>query len=124
MFNYFGRINKFSAFENGMRKIKNIWIGSEENGPIQGGISETNDNSDVIVTFENGERYVATFFTYENIDWLRHKNQKTGECLNGKYFFATDLILIDKLNRQEVTNVINHLIQEDEFFASFNKIKE
>jgi hypothetical protein len=107
-----------------MSNIKNIWIESEENGPIHGGISETNDNSDVIVTFENGERYVATFFTYQNIDWLRQKNRKTGECLNGKYFFATDLILIDKLNREEVINVINHLIKEDEFFTSFDKIKE
>ena len=107
-----------------MSNIKDIWIGSEENRPIQGGISETNDNSDVIVTFENGEKYVATFFTYQNIDWLRQKNQKTGECLKGKYFFATDLILIDKLNREEITSVINHLIKEDEFYTSFDKIKE
>jgi len=105
-------------------KIKNVWIGSEENGPIQGGTPEINDNSDVIVSFENGEKYVATFFTYQNIDWLRQKNQQTGECLNGKYFFATDLILIDKLNREEIINVINHLIKENEFFTSFDKIKE
>ncbi|GAL76794.1 hypothetical protein JCM19275_2130 [Nonlabens ulvanivorans] len=107
-----------------MSDIKNIWIGSEEKGTIQDGTSETNDNSDVIVTFENGERYIATFFTYQNIDWLRQKNQKTGECLNGKYFFATDLILIDKLNREEIINVVNHLIKEDDFFTSFDKIKE
>ena len=107
-----------------MSNIKNIWIGSEENGPIQGGISEINDNSDVIVTLENGERYVATFFTYQNIEWLKQKNQKTGECLSGKYFYATDLILIDKLNREEVINVVNHLIKENEFLTSFDKIKK
>lgn len=105
-----------------MSNIKNIWIGTEEKGTIQGGKTELNDNSDVIVTFENGDKYVATFFTYENIEWLRQKNQKSGECLNGKYFFATDLILIDKLNREEILKVINHLISQDEFFTAFDKI--
>jgi len=107
-----------------MSKIKNIWIGTEEKGPIQGGIVEVNDNSDVIVTFESGDKYISTFFTYYNIEWLRQKNQKTGECLNGKYFFATDLILIDKLNREEILKVVNHLIKKDEFFTSFDKIQE
>jgi hypothetical protein len=108
--------------KNEMSNIKNIWIGTEEKGVVQGGKSELNDNSDVIVTFENGDKYVATFFTYENIKWLKQKNQETGECLNGKYFFATDLILIDKLNREEVLKVINHLINQDEFFTAFDKI--
>ena len=107
-----------------MSDIKNIWIETEEKGPIQGDFSEINDNSDVIVTFENGENYIATFYTYQNIEWLRQKNQKTGECLDGKYFYGTDLILIDKLNRVNVANVINHLIKEDEFFTAFNKIKK
>ncbi|WP_299888814.1 hypothetical protein [uncultured Lacinutrix sp.] len=107
-----------------MNKIKSVWIETEEKGPIIGGTTEINDNSDVIVTFENGDKYVATFFTYENINWLRQKNQKTGECLNGKYFFVTDLILIEKLNREEILKIINHLIDEDEFFKAFNKINE
>ncbi|WP_299249052.1 hypothetical protein [uncultured Aquimarina sp.] len=107
-----------------MNDIKSIWIGSEEKGPIQGKKVELNDNSDVMVTFENGEKYIATFFTYKNIEWLRQKNEKTGECLNGKYFFATDLILIDRLNREEILNVINHLINQEEFTTAFEKINE
>jgi hypothetical protein len=79
-----------------MNNPNNIWIETEEKGIVLSGKVELNDNSDAIVTFNNGEKYVATFFTYENIEWIRRKNKKTGECLNGKYFFATDLILIDK----------------------------
>jgi len=105
-----------------MSSIKNIWIESEETSSILAELNEFNDNSNVIVTFENGEKYVATFFTYENIEWLRQKNKKTGECLNGKYFCATDLILIEKLNRTEILNVIKHQIKENEFFTYFNKI--
>lgn len=107
-----------------MNNIKSVWIGSEEKGPILGGKAELNDNSDVIVAFKNGEKYIATFFTYENIEWLRQKNEKTGECLNGKYFFATDLILIDRLNREEILKIINYLINQNEFFTAFEKINE
>lgn len=107
-----------------MNSIKSVWIGSEEKEAIQGAKAELNDNSDVIVTFENGEKYIATFFTYKNIEWLKKKNKKTGECLNGKYFFATDLILIDRLNREEILKVINDLINQEEFTAAFEKINE
>jgi hypothetical protein len=106
-----------------MNKIKSVWIGTEEKGPIEDGTLEDNDNSDVMVTFENGEKYIATFFTYENIEWLRQKNKETGECLGGKYFYATDSILIDKLNRIEIMYVINHLINQNEFFDVFDKIE-
>jgi hypothetical protein len=107
-----------------MNKIKSVWIGTEEKGPIVKGTLENNDNSDVIVTFENGEKYIATFFTYENIEWLRQKNKETGECLGGKYFYAIDLILIDKLNRIEIMYVINHLIDQNEFYDVFDKIDD
>ncbi len=107
-----------------MNSIKSVWIGSEEKGAIQGKKAELNDNSDVIVTFENEEKYIATFFTYKNIEWLKKKNEETGECLNGKYFFATDLILIDRLNREEILKVINDLINQEEFTTAFEKINE
>lgn len=107
-----------------MNNIKSIWIESEEKGAILGGELETNDNSDVIVTMQNGEKYVATFFTYKNIEWLRQKNEKTGECLSGKYFWASDLILIDKLNRTEILKVIEDLFNESEFNSVFNKMNE
>ena len=67
------------------RPIKNIWIESEDKGAIISGIEEVNDNSDVIVTFDDNSKYVATFFTYDNIEHLRQKNKRTGEC-QGKRF--------------------------------------
>ncbi len=99
-----------------------LWIGTEEKGHIIGG-SETNDNSDVILTFENGKKYVATFFTYDNIEFLRQKNNKTGECISGKYFWSKDLILIEKINRAEIELVISHLIKEEEFESVFKRME-
>jgi hypothetical protein len=70
-----------------------IWIEAEEWSP--GEWAPADDNSDVIVTLQNGQRWAATFFSYENIRSLVEKHRSTGECLGGKYFAATDMILVD-----------------------------
>ncbi len=104
-------------------KIKKITIESEITSPIIGGKEFTNDNSDVWVEFENGESYVALFFTYQNIEWLKNKNQKTGECLSGKYFWSSDMMIIDSLDRRTVENVISELIETEDFFSIFKKLE-
>jgi hypothetical protein len=81
-------------------------------------------NSGAWVKFENGERWVATFFSYQNISSLRKKNQKTGECLNGKYFCATDMILIDEISRNSIETVIEEMIKQNEFEIYFSKCNE
>jgi len=106
------------------REIKEIWIESEERGPFLGGTAEANDNSDVIVTFSDGSQHVATFFTYQNIEHLRQKNRKTGECLSGKFFWASDMIIVDRIDREEIEGVIKHLISKDEFDLIFNHLEE
>jgi len=103
------------------RKINAIWIGSEEHSSIMGGTATVDDNTDVIVTFDDGAVYVATFFTYENIENLRRKNAETGECLSGKYFWASDMILIDKVDRESIEQVIADLLREDSFDTVFSK---
>ncbi|AOR28257.1 hypothetical protein FORMB_12120 [Formosa sp. Hel1_33_131] len=106
------------------RPIKNIWIESEDKGAIIGGTEEINDNSDVIVTFDDKSKYVATFFTYDNIEYLRQKNRQTGECLDGRFFWASDMIIIERINRKEVVEIIEHLIKEKEFESIFDQITE
>ena len=106
------------------RPIKNIWIESEDKGAIIGGTEEINDNSDVIVTFDDKSKYVASFFTYDNIEYLRQKNRQTGECLDGRFFWASDMIIIERINRKEVVEIIEHLIKEKEFESIFDQITE
>ena len=106
------------------KEIKNIWIESEDKGPIIGGTSEVNDNSDVIITFSDESRYVASFFTFENIEHLRQKNKRTGEFLNGKFFWASDLILVERIKREEIEQIIEHLIAENEFESIFTKVDQ
>jgi len=94
-----------------------IWIEAEQWS--QGEWDPTDCNSDVMVSFEQGAKWVATFFSYQNILSLAKKNQKSGECLNGKYFWATDMIMVDELSRERVEEVVSHLIANGEFRSVF-----
>jgi len=94
-----------------------IWI--EKENCTEETCDVTKDNTDVIVKFEDGTRFWATFFTYDNINWLREKNIKSGECLSGRYFWSSDLILVDEVTRVRIKEVIDHLIKTGEFGEVF-----
>ena len=81
-----------------------------------------NANSDVVVTFADGRRWAATFFSYENINAMRLKNQETGECLGGRYFWATDLVLVDEVSRSRIEAVVADLLTSGEFQSAFKSV--
>ncbi len=94
-----------------------IWIEAEQWAP--GEWNTFDCNSDVMVSFEKGAEWVATFFTYRNISTLVEKNKQSGECLHGKYFGASNMILVDELTRERVEEVVEHLLAEGEFESIF-----
>lgn len=95
-----------------------IWIEAEQWAP--GEWDSPDCNSDVMVSFRDGAEWVATFFTYTNIAMLVDKYKQTGECLGGKYFWATDMVLVDELTRQRVEEVVAHLIETGDFEKVFS----
>jgi hypothetical protein len=97
-----------------------LWIEAEEWAP--GEWTPADDNTDVIVTFDNASRWGASFFTYANIHTLTEKNRRTGECLRGAYFWASDLVLIDEVSRPRIEEVVHHLIQNGEFESVFTRL--
>ncbi len=103
-----------------MSREYTLWIEAEECGP--GEWTPTDDNTDVIITFADASRWVATFFSYANIRMLTEKNRRTGECLSGAYFWASDMILIDEVSRPRIEEVIHYLIQKGEFEAVFARL--
>jgi hypothetical protein len=94
-------------------KNHSIWIEAEE--WAAGEWTPDDDNTDVIVTFEKGARWVASFFSYPNILSLAEKNRQTGECLGGKYFAATNIILVDEVTRHRVEEIVADLIECNAF---------
>jgi hypothetical protein len=94
-----------------------IWIEAEE--WADGEWTPTDDNTDVIVTFENGKRWVATFFSYQNIPSLSEQYRQSGECLGGKYFVATDMVLVDVVSRERIEAVVAEMLKLNDFERYF-----
>lgn len=80
------------------------------------------DNSDVVVTLDDGSRWAATFVTYRNIETLRRKNADSGECLSGRYIWAANLILVAEITRPAVEAVVAHLQHTVEFQTAFQRL--
>ena len=95
-----------------------IWIEAEAWAP--GDWVPTNTNSDVVVTRDDGSIWTATFFSYEHIAELRRGYQDTGECLHGRYFWATNMILVDAVTRERVEEVVADLMVTREFESAFD----
>lgn len=85
------------------------------------GLNKDNDNIDVFVEFETGERYVATFFTISNIQEIMKRYRSTGECNHGQYFWASDMIIVEELTETTIKETIEHLLLEGEFEDIFSK---
>lgn len=80
------------------------------------------DNVDVEIELENGDRYCATFFTLSNIKTLFLKNKESGECEKGLYLWASDMIIVDVLSKQVIHNTIEGLLESKEFHYACSKI--
>ncbi|MBN1123071.1 MAG: hypothetical protein JXJ17_18500 [Anaerolineae bacterium] len=79
-----------------------------------------NDNVDVFVEMNNGDRYVATFFTLENIKSIMDKDRQTSECNSGQYFWASDMIIVEKITPEIVQSTVESLISDGEFERAFS----
>jgi hypothetical protein len=85
------------------------------------GIDPNDDNVDVFVEFASGERFVATFFTLDNIKSLMAAHRETGECAHGLYLWSTHMIVVDRLTRVNVERVVADLLGSGEFTSAFEK---
>lgn len=81
-----------------------------------------NDNVDIEVILEDGQTFSATLFTRANIDMLLDKYKKSGECANGIYFWAADLILVNDLKEMTIKTVVADLIDSGELKFACTKI--
>lgn len=102
--------------------VTSIWISP---GITSGETLESHylvGNTDVMVSFADASSYVATFFAYANIARLVQNHQQTGECLSGKYFWSSDMILIDRIDRPSIEKVIHDLLEDNSFARVFKRI--
>ena len=102
---------------DGIRRIRHTVYGQE-----CGEIDYSNENTDVLVEMTNGDMYVASFFTYKNIESLRNEHLANDHFLGGTYFWRDNMILIEDITSQTVERVISHLQDEGNFYQVFRKL--
>jgi len=83
-----------------------------------------NTNTDVMVSWETGERWIASFITYKQVQTLTDKNRKTGENLSGAYFWTSDMILVDEASRHRIEEIIRDLVETDYFESVFKRSRD
>jgi hypothetical protein len=83
------------------------------------GLDTINDNVDIEVVFDTGERWVATFFTLQNLESLFKKNRETGECGSGLYFWCSDMVIVKTLTVESIVYTVVELLREGEFESAF-----
>ena len=88
-------------------------------GQIQ---SISNDNVDVYITFENGDKYFATFFTLKNISDLLESYLETGENNNGAFFWSTNMIICKELSMDGFRITVNNLLLSNSFHSAFSLV--
>jgi hypothetical protein len=83
-------------------------------------LDRMNDNVDVEVRLSDGSRWSSTFFTINNVKALFAKNRATDECANGLYLWASDMILVERLDESVIRMTIDDLTLSGEFHAAFS----
>ena len=85
-------------------------------------IDDFNNNTDVVVQLRSGKKYIASFFSFKNIEYLRVEHQITKRFLSGKYFHVNNMVLIDDCSVGSIREVIDDLIEGGNFESVFKNM--
>lgn len=86
-------------------------------------IDPDDDNVDVEVTLSDGKVFSATFFTLNNLRNLMEKYSRSGECANGLYVWAADMIIVARITEEVIKNSVKDLIDSGEIFSACSRIR-
>lgn len=100
--------------------IKNVFL--LKSNPEEEGLSATKENSDVVVELESGEKYIASFYTYESINEIRKYNIESGENLNGRFFWSKHMLITDSCELENIREIIEYLVNEGDFKYVFGSL--
>lgn len=88
------------------------------------GLDPENGNVDVEVTFDDGARYAATFFTVQNVISIMSRHRETGESAGGLYLWSDGMIVIRRLTKQDILEAIRDLHESNDLKSAFSKLDE
>jgi hypothetical protein len=100
--------------------VAEVWIEAEHWAP--GVWQPANDVTDAIVTLRDGSRWIGTFCAFDHVAELRANCAENGECLGGRYLWASDLILIDDTLRPTIEAVVRDLLVTGELPSAMSAV--
>jgi hypothetical protein len=68
------------------------------------------DNVDVRIELADGRAFSVTFFTVANLVTLMARWGKTGECANGLYIWAKNVIVVQEISQVVIRKVVHDLV--------------
>jgi len=77
------------------------------------------DSCDVVVELPSGERLGATFFTQSYVAMLMEKNRRTGEFASGKYLWAANMIIVERLDVNVIEATVDDLLSDGQLHLAF-----
>lgn len=69
------------------------------------------DNVEVRIELADGRAYSVTFFTLANLATLMARWGRTGECANGLYVWATNMIVVQEITQAVIRRVAQDLVE-------------
>ncbi|GLR13239.1 hypothetical protein GCM10007907_20290 [Chitinimonas prasina] len=98
----------------------NFQIGTPSGSEIA---AATDDNIDVLVDLEDGRRYAATFFTVDNLRTIMKRHRDSGECAEGTYIWAVDMIVVESISVDVIRRTVADLIATGEIESCCCRIR-
>lgn len=78
------------------------------------------DNIDVEVRLDTGERYIPTFVTPRNIRRIMDNHRASGESRGGAYFWMADMIIVERLTEDYIRAAIDDLFETNSLARFFS----
>jgi len=78
--------------------------------------------TDVFVHLDNGDKYVATFFSYDCLKNQLDADMKTDDFSLEHYYKILDMVLVKDFNSGNLYPMIEYMIAEGDFQLVFRKI--
>ncbi|MEH6459988.1 hypothetical protein [Chitinimonas sp. JJ19] len=77
-------------------------------------VAVVDDNIDALVSLEDGRIFAATFFTVDNLRTLMKRYRNSGECAEGTYIWAVDMIVVETISVDVIRRTVADLIATGE----------
>ncbi len=81
-------------------------------------------NVDVELVEASGARWAATVLTLAEIARLMRSYRDTGECMSGRYFRVSDLMILDTPTFQSLTEVVEGLLRSGDYVLEFSALDD